>query len=234
MNPVINNSSTDFKMWSLRRELSIFEITFCLWSALKQKQREWLFFVSVWPKLSKEVFDFISFCVPGEPRAKETVGGICRWWPSVPLWAPGTGEKPADPGEWGSWPESLTHHGAAGAYEYPVWCLEEQVPGQQVWNRWSEGRFNFRAPPSWSLLIVPFNRNWDNCCHHVVLTVVVMLMSFQSHGWGADKCQSSSTETDERGARGHPGPTAGERGVLQTHAPHTQVMRSLMLNWWIT
>lgn len=98
------------------------------------------------------------FRVPGEPWAEETVGGVSGWRPSVPLWAYGTGEEPADSGERGSWPESGTHRGAAGANEYPVWRLEEQVLGKQVWNGQSKslemtrqawkGTFCFRAPPA--------------------------------------------------------------------------------------
>lgn len=49
------------------------------------------------------------------------------------------------------------------------------------------------------------------------------MLSLQSHGRGADECQSSSAETDKRGTRSHSGPAIRERGVLQEHGAHSQV-----------
>lgn len=53
------------------------------------------------------------------------------------------------------------------------------------------------------------------------------MLSLQSHGRGADKCQSSFAEADQRGTRSNSGPAVGERGVLQGHDADSQVTNNL-------
>lgn len=56
--------------------------------------------------------------------------------------------------------------------------------------------------------------------------ILQLMLSLQSHGRGADKCQSSSAETDQRGTRSNSGPAVRKRGVLQGHDAHSQVISS--------
>lgn len=59
------------------------------------------------------------------------------------------------------------------------------------------------------------------------------MFDLQGHGRGVDECQSSSTETDERGTGSYSRSAFRERGVLQEHVAHSQVhvtSVSLLLN----
>lgn len=92
---------------------------------------------------------FNPFFDPGEPWTKEAAGSVGRGWPAVSLWASLAGEEPAYSGERGTGQESGTHDRAARADEYPVWCLEEQVFGQQVGKRWRKHMVAFQCPATW-------------------------------------------------------------------------------------
>lgn len=107
---------------------------------------------------------FYQICALGEPWAKEAAGGVGGWRPSVPLWAPVTGEKSADFGERGSGQESGTHCRATRANEYPVWRLEEQVPGQQVMDTIIQWKINKKMYVCIYIICVSLNKLLNLCC----------------------------------------------------------------------
>lgn len=108
---------------------------------------------------------------------------------------------------WSAWVSSVM---SGGASSWPAG--RKQIKWREV---------NFRGPPSWSLLIVPFNRNWDNRCHCVVLTVVNV--NVFSESWLRSWQMPEQLYRDRRERRKEPSRTCcwRERSFPDTCSTHT-------------
>ncbi len=93
-----------------------------------------------------------------------------------------------------------------------------------MWKRICQGHFNRHKSTEDDLTIVKATCQVNSC---------IYVGFFQSHGRRADKCQSSSAETDQRGTRSNSGPAVRERGVFPRHGVHTQVIKPQIHNYYI-